>query len=128
MHLSVVIYDFAGRVDGDARVPGISAFYGRIFLHDSAKCGPHLLFLTHFLESGNLGSIKCAHELVVHEHGEAMDAVFREEDEIGGGVGPFRLADESADMLGRVGKVGWGCDGEELGLDGGDYDTTGCFV
>jgi hypothetical protein len=53
-----------------------------------------------FFQRGDFGAIERAHEFRIGEHGEAVQAVFGENDHVHLWVGFPRFADEGADMFG----------------------------
>lgn len=89
MQLAVVVDQLALVVDDDARVPRHAE---RVVLHDG-EAAPNGVLRAGGAEGGDFGPGQGAHELWAREHGEPVDAVFGEDDQVHLRVGGAGFAD-----------------------------------
>jgi len=118
VQFAVVVDQFALFVYDQAGVPRHAE---RVGFHDG-EAAPDCVLRASFFQGGDLGALEGAHYFLVCEHGEAVEAVFGEDDHVHLRVGFPRFADERTDVLGGGFEVLGGLHGEELGLAEADYD------
>ena len=102
MELAVIEFDLALVVDNKTGVPRIAA--GIVF-HDG-KAAPDAVVAAGLSEGCDFGTIHPAHDLRVRIHRQAMQGIFREDDEIHAGDVAARLGDHADDLV---------CLGREIG-------------
>jgi hypothetical protein len=118
VHFAVVVDNLTFVVDHDAGIPRLTE---RVLLHDG-ETAPYLVGDAGGLEGGDFGAGEGAHYVRGGGHAEAMDAVFREDDEIHQGVAAAGFGDEGDDVGGCIGELGGSLNVEELRLADTDDD------
>ena len=118
VQFAVVIDQVTFVVDHEAGVPRHAK---RVALHDG-EAAPDRILRAGGFQSDDFGPFERAHEFWVGEHGEAVEAIFGEDDHGHLGVGFAGFLHERADMFGGILEVFGRLHGEELGLAEADYD------
>ena len=111
MHLAVIELDLALVVDDQARVERVAV---GIELHDG-EAAPDVIGDAGAAEALDLGAVEPAHDRRIGVHRQAVQRIFREDDQVHGRHVAPRLADQFADAVGLPREIRVGDDDRDSG-------------